>query len=223
LEKKGNGPCARCTRARVCYSGRRETGERRAHGRSRDPRGGGAATRRRTAGVVDLDLTRGPGDDGCQPGGLHPPSVPSIRRRSRRASLRRPTPPLTSEPNHFTSGSRQEQPSPPTSGPVLSATRLLAVPRCVRQKQQQQQQVQPSPSPLSATAPPRAGSREGRRRRRARRRDESLRAWAVSARDLDRIVHMLLRSAPFAFFTPLVPGLAPVGSGRRDPGRCCWN
>jgi len=198
----------------------REAGERRAHDRSRRPARWRVATRRRTAGVVDLDLTRGPGDDGCQPGRLHPPSVASIRRRSRRASLRRPTPPLTSEPNHFTSGSRQEQPSPPTSGPVLSATRLLAVPRCVRQKQQQQQQVQPSPSPLSATAPPRAGSREGRRRRR----DESLRAWAVSARAISIVSYtcfFALLALPF--FTPLVPGLAPVGSGRRDPGRCCWN
>ena len=146
---------------------------------------------------MDLDLTRGPGDDGCQPGGLHPPSVPSIRRRSRRASLRRPTPPLTSEPNHFTSGSRQEQPSPPTSGPVLSATRLLAVPRCVRQKQQQQ--VQPSPSPLSATAPPRAGSREGRRRRR----DESLRAWAVSARAISIVSYTCFFALlPLLFLPP---------------------
>jgi len=101
-----------------------------------------------------------------------------------------------SEPNHFTSGSRQEQPSPPTSGPVLSATRLLAVPRCVRQKQQQQ--VQPSPSPLSATAPPRAGSREGRRRRR----DESLRAWAVSARAISIVSYTCFFALLALLFLP---------------------
>jgi hypothetical protein len=74
-------------------------------------------------------------------------------------------------------------------------------------------------------SPPLLGGAPDRTRKR-RRRDESLRAWAVSARAISIVpTHILLRSAPFALLLFLVPGLAPVGSGRpgSSPGRCCWN
>jgi len=133
--------------------------------------------------------------------------APSAVRRLHPTAL----PPRLAAPAHAASDERaqsfhiwlsqvaEQQPSPPTSGPVLSAPRSRSL-RAPKAAAAAGPAVAVCPSPLSTTAPPRAGSREGRRTR--RRRDESLRAWAVSARAISIVSYTCFFALLALLFLP---------------------